>query len=59
MSSSLITSTMKAICKICGVERTQIANQILTNSLIKSGYKMYNSKGELEVCKKIKECECK
>ena len=50
---------MKFVCKICKVDRTKEAGQVMTNDLIKCGLTIYNSKGELETYKEIKKCKCK
>ena len=50
---------MKFVCKICKVDRTKEAGQVMTNDLIKSGFIIYNSKGELETYKEINKCKCK
>ena len=52
-------TTMKVICKICKVDRTREAGQVMTNDLIKRGLTIYNSKGELETYKEINKCKCK
>ena len=49
---------MKFVCKICKVDRTREAGQVMTNDLIKCGLTIYNSKGELETYKEIKKCKC-
>ena len=49
---------MRIDCKFCGKDMTVSAWQALLNSIIKSGRKYYNSKGELETVKEVEKCDC-